>query len=365
MVRFTPVAIFLILLASLLFSVCQPVQTPAPADENTAAPQTTSTETEAESVQAADDTAEGEAESGWPIMLIEDPSDEDALYAGIDLDMDAWLDCSTQNGFDLDAEGNLLVVDAANNQVRVFDPDGQAVTRWGQPGDGPGEFNFKHSKVTCSYGDLAIGPNGSIYVLEMGNLRVQKFDAAGKFLLEWGGKGFHEGQFVGPIDIEVNSRDEVFVTDEIRSDIQKFDPQGNFLLRLGGAGSDDGRFSKPYRMAIDDEDNLYVADMNTHRIQKFDADGAFLAAWQTLQPDEVANCPSGVGVDGEGNVYIASMTNSYLRAFDPEGVITGTWGEVGIEPGQFYYPYYVVASDEGRLYVGDLGGARIQKLAQP
>ena len=64
------------------------------------------------------------------------------------------------------------MADAANSQVRVFDVDGQQVTEWGQPGSGPDEFNFKHSRQTCSYGDLAIGPDGSIYVLEMGNLRV-------------------------------------------------------------------------------------------------------------------------------------------------------------------------------------------------
>ena len=81
MVRFTSVAVLLIVLASLLLSACQPVQTPPPADENAA-------ETEAEAVQAADDTVEGQVESGWPILLVDDPTDEDALYAGVDLDID-------------------------------------------------------------------------------------------------------------------------------------------------------------------------------------------------------------------------------------------------------------------------------------
>ena len=320
---------------------------------------------EDEAVQTIDKSAEEVVESGWPIMLVDDPSDLDALYAGIDLDMGGLLDCSTQNGFDFDAEGNLLVVDAANSQVRVFDEEGQPVTAWGQPGSGPGEFKFGHSLETCSYGDLAIGPDGSIYVLEMGNLRVQKFDADGNFLLEWGGKGFHEGQFNSPISIAVNRRGEVFVADELRSDIQKFDADGNFLLRFGGAGSDDGRFSKPYRMAVDGEDNLYVTDMNTHRIQKFDADGAFLAGWQTLQPEELVNYPVGIDVDDLGNVYATFMYRSYLRSFNPDGVITATWGEAGIRPGEFDFPYYIVAGDDGLLYVGDLGGARIQKLAKP
>jgi hypothetical protein len=42
----------------------------------------------------------------------------------------------------VDLQDNLYVVDAGNSRIQVFDPDGNFVRMWGEPGDGEGEFNF-------------------------------------------------------------------------------------------------------------------------------------------------------------------------------------------------------------------------------
>ena len=44
--------------------------------------------------------------------------------------------------FDAGPDGRLFVLDAGNDRIQVFDRDRKFVTKWGQRGDGPGEFAF-------------------------------------------------------------------------------------------------------------------------------------------------------------------------------------------------------------------------------
>ena len=59
---------------------------------------------------------------------------------------------------------------------------------------------------------LAFDSENNIYVTDLGNSRVQKFDSAGNFLAEWGNRGSNDGEFGYPTGIAV-SNEFVFVVD--------------------------------------------------------------------------------------------------------------------------------------------------------
>jgi len=63
-----------------------------------------------------------------------------------------------------------------NSRVVEYTPDGKRVKQWGTPGAGPGEFHLPHA--------IQIGEEGTIYVADRENGRIQKFDLDGKFLGE-------------------------------------------------------------------------------------------------------------------------------------------------------------------------------------
>jgi hypothetical protein len=63
-----------------------------------------------------------------------------------------------------------------NSRVLEYTPDGKRVKLWGKPGAAPGEFHLPHS--------IQIDEQGTIYVADRENGRVQKFDVDGKFLGE-------------------------------------------------------------------------------------------------------------------------------------------------------------------------------------
>ena len=59
-----------------------------------------------------------------------------------------------------------------------------------------------------------------MYVADSGNNRVQKFDSNGNFISKFGTYGTGDGQFINPVDIAVDSSDNVYVDDSLNSKVQ-------------------------------------------------------------------------------------------------------------------------------------------------
>src|SRR5262249_51188161 len=71
---------------------------------------------------------------------------------------------------------------------------------------------------------LAWRPTGSgnVYVADLGNDRIQKFDASGAFLTTWGSSGSGNGQVMPPRFVATDGSGNVYVADTNNDRIQKF-----------------------------------------------------------------------------------------------------------------------------------------------
>jgi DNA-binding beta-propeller fold protein YncE len=92
---------------------------------------------------------------------------------------------------------------------------------------------------------IAVDSSGYVYVADIYNYRIQKFDADGNFITKWGSEGTGDGQFYGPNGIAVDSRGNVYVADSYNNRIQKFDSNGNFITKWGSEGTGDSEFYYP------------------------------------------------------------------------------------------------------------------------
>ena len=114
--------------------------------------------------------------------------------------------------------GDIWVALSSEHIIWIFSKDGEYKSSFGKPGDGPGEFELQAPRCReCpGAGALAFAPDGSLFVADVGNHRVQKFDPEHEFETEWGGFGAGEGKFADAIHIATNGR-EVFVGDDAQA----------------------------------------------------------------------------------------------------------------------------------------------------
>jgi tripartite motif-containing protein 71 len=289
-------------------------------------------------------------------------------------------------------DGSVYVADD-NYRIQKFDSDGNFMTKWGSycntdsNGDSipdqacDGQFNY-------IYG-IAVGPEGSVFVTDTGNHRIQKFDNNGNFVMKWGsqcisdanGDGVPEqpcdGQFNYPWSIAIGPDGFVYVTDSENNRIQKFDYNGNFITKWGnycyidsdGDGVPDqscnGQFEWPAGIAVGLDGFVYVSDAGNNRVQKFDTTGAYITKWgseSTGSGDGEFNTPFGVAVGYDGSIYISDSGNHRVQKFDNNGNFITKWGTLGSGDGQFDWPAGITSGPDGSLYVADTYNNRIQKF---
>jgi tripartite motif-containing protein 71 len=295
-----------------------------------------------------------------------------------------------------------LLVCLPSGSAYCWQEEYQFVMEWGSTGSDTGQFNTPVG--------MGIDRNCQIYVCEMGNNRVQRFDTLGNFNMMFGSTGTGQGQFLCARDVAVDDSGYIYVSDPCNSRIQKFDSLGNFVLAWGDTGSAPGEFQWCQGVDVDNVGRIYVAETSNHRIQRFDDTGAFIDQWFfapdsgsfaamgiVVSDDEVysynGNSPGNVicfdtsgqyllewggwglapdqfrfvsdlAIDTAGNVYGTDGWNRRVQKFDSNGKLMTLWGSSGDQPGQLLDPYGIVVDNNAAVYVGDASRNRILKFVK-
>jgi DNA-binding beta-propeller fold protein YncE len=160
----------------------------------------------------------------------------------------------------------LYVADAKANKLAVFDMVSfqllQQIGGTSTPGKAePGTFSAPSN--------VAVSPDGQVYVTDTWNQRVQVFDATGKFLRAFGQHGITPGDFVRPKGIALDGEGHVYVADAEFNNFQILTSDGRPLLAVGDFGTDPGQFALIAGMAIDKSNRIYVTDQWRGRLQVF------------------------------------------------------------------------------------------------
>lgn len=236
-------------------------------------------------------------------------------------------------------DGTFYAADSRNHRIVHFDATGKQLNAWGSltpetivsegslPDPAVGTFNEPWG--------VAVGPDGSVYVADTWNNRIQKFTADGIFVKQWGIPGQAEtpDAFWGPRGVAVDGQGRVYITDTGNKRVAVFTSNGEFLSEFGGAGIEPGQLDEPVGIAVDSSGNVYVADTWNGRIQVFAPDELRqvftpVSQWpvEAWGSQGIDNKPF-LAVDNAGNIFFTDPEAGRVIQFNSGGQFVRTWGE--------------------------------------
>ncbi len=286
-----------------------------------------------------------------------------------------------------------LLAGPAFGETRVSTFAGAAgVIGWTDANRGAARFDYPF--------DAEFSPSGVLYVADRDNHTIRAISALGTVTTLAGKPGVagsadgtgSAARFDTPWDIAVSDSGVIFVADTNNHTIRKITPAGKVTLfagKPGVSGFADGtgttaRFFHPCAIDVDSNDNLYVSDYYNHTIRKITPAGVVTTI--AGKPGVFGNTdglgstarflyPKGIAVDGSGIVYVTDSNNNTIRQLTNVGwtwvvtTIAGTPGVYGHEDGVgaaavFRIPWGISVGASGVLYVSEFTNHTIRKMVK-
>ncbi len=298
------------------------------------------------------------------------------------------------SGVAVAADGTTYIADAGNNRIRKVDPDGTITTvagdgTRGSTGDGGPAVEASLSNPR----QIALGPEGNLYIADSGNSLVRRVDAGG-IITSFVGSTFRQppptvavASFSTPSALAFDGAGDLYVTEEfgsrvivIRSSdlsVETFAGTGESGFGGDGGAANEARLNMPRGIAVGGN-TVYIADTQNHRVREVvNGNIRTIAGRAHLSGDggpataATLDGPRGVGLDAAGNFYIADTGNSVVRRVGTNGVIStvaGT-GDRGFSgdggpalSAQLFRPVSVAAGQDGSLFISDSNNRRVRKV---
>ncbi|MFN2467067.1 MAG: hypothetical protein ABR521_02895 [Gaiellaceae bacterium] len=314
--------------------------------------------------------------------------------------------------------GDLFVADARWNVVRRIDLDtGSEIIVAGNGLAGNGVESYNGDNIPAREAqlrsplDLAIGPTGSLYIVDFGNLRIRKVDkldgtgtittVAGVGLAGYNGDGIPAtaAQLNCPEGVDVDAAGNLYIADTANNRIRRVDAATQTITTIAGTGIGVGgllcfqaplftggyngdnipattaQLNAPVRVELDGAGNVFIADFYNHRIRRVDAVSGIITTYAGTGtggyngdgiPAATAQIfnPRGMGIDVAGNLFFADQASHRVRriaAALPHLITTvagdGTKGVSGdgipATSASLVFPTDVEAGPAGTVYLTD------------
>lgn len=292
-------------------------------------------------------------------------------------------------GVDLDAQGNLYLVEFDGGRIFSMAPEGplthiSGITAKDYKGDGQ---TAEHAVYNDMH-NLAVTPAGDIYIADTWNNVIRKIDHQTKLVSTvagTGAKGYGgddgpalKAKFNGVFCISLNhANDKIYIADLSNKRVRMLDLKTHIVSNVAGNGKSaaptDGSIASesplvdPRAVASDSKDNVYILERNGNCLRVVHPDGKiYTVAGQPHKgkADGIGlasqmNGPKHLCIDLQDRVIIADAENHLIRRFDP------TTQEMTTLPiPNLKRPHGVYVHTDGMLFVVDSYNNRVLSVQE-
>ncbi len=215
---------------------------------------------------------------------------------------------------DVDFAGNVYALDFRANTVQRFDPSGEFVTSW--PAIGRGQ----NVLISLPVGGISTDSVGDVYVSSSPQAAVVIFDGSGRIHRPTIDSTSGATLDV-PTGIAVASDGTIYVADTFNRRVQSFASDGSALAQVTGSSTPQGVFRMLARgdVEVDSDGNLYVADFSNGRVHRYAPDGTYDQSIELRDSSGRLALPGGIAVDADGNVYVSAYYLGKILKYAPPG----------------------------------------------
>ncbi len=268
-------------------------------------------------------------------------------------------------------DGRIYVADARNHRILILDENGNYLDSFGQ--FGASDYNTNLMAPNSTFNEpwgVAVSPDGFVYVADTWNNRIQKFDTDGNYITKWGEFGAAETayDFWGPRGVAVDSEGRVYVADTGNKRVVIFDSNGNDLDEFGGAGLGVGQFDEPVGIDVDDQGRIYIADSWNARVQVMIPAGEELSYPSHITWDidawysESLENKPYLAVDDAYRTYVADPIMGRVLVFDMNGNFILAFGGFGAGLNEIGIVGGIAIDPEGQVWVSDALNNRLMRF---
>ncbi|MFD3622035.1 RHS repeat-associated core domain-containing protein [Streptomyces sp. NPDC058676] len=285
-------------------------------------------------------------------------------------------------GMAVAADGSLYFSDTVNNRVRCITPDGIITNFAGAPARNLGDGGPATAARIIQPEGLALAPDGTLYILAERRVRKVAPDGIITTLANL------NGITTQPLyDLALGPDGSLYVS-ETASRIFRITPDGQLSVFAGGGDAfrDNVPATEtkldPHSMAFSPDGSCYVADYRQSRIRRITPDGTITTVAGTWPGTYGDGGPANKAMlearalvrTPDGTLYTDHRSHPSIRAIRSDGIITtiagnGQRGSAGdgqrATNAQLNDPEHLALAPDGSLYITDTYTYRIRKIASP
>lgn len=128
--------------------------------------------------------------------------------------------------------------------------------------------------------------------------------------------------FAKPTNVVVDGKGNIYIIEMFQKIVRKYDKTGKFLATIGRDGGGPGEYKMPSVAAVDSKDNFYIFDFTAMRVSIFGPGGSFE---RSFVPGFLAG---GICVTAKGEIILCGIKDGKMfHQFDGRGKLIASFGE--------------------------------------